>query len=436
MRRRDFLAGTLGASGALGATAAARTRPALACAVPAATPVDVPAVYLIPGYRPHLAHYCGRPVLEAAELRGNIPAGYDGNITMVVRVDESDGSVRHALMPIAGHAITAAAPGRAAFWNSMEGPTMLLFDPATLEMTALLTIEGGFVGGGHGRFTSDGKHLVVTERRPRERYTGSPADHHGRICIRDAETLRLVERYDCGGMQPHDLALLPDGSHAVVANYGSFLPKDSWKPQIIEPCLTVLDLADGKVVEKRVNTDLTAEVRHLAAGGPDRVAAILARRGSLEELELLMSVMVRVYLPDRSADDGGTYLPAPVQRYDLTSPDGGSTLTEPEDPLRARQGQSIVYDPVHDEFIATFASSSTVIAFAGDTGAVRQVIETEPLGVRQPRGLILHPDGRHYAVAGAWDNLLLFERGTHAAAPGRMIFVTLFEHSHIAALPA
>jgi hypothetical protein len=436
MRRREFLAGAVGAAGALGASAAAaRTAPAACTDGLAAAPIATPAVYLIPGYKPAYAHYRGRPILEARELRGNLPLGYDGHVTMLIRVSEADGSVRHTLMPIRGHAITPA-PNGAAFWNSLEGSTMLLFDPVTLEVGALLGLDEGFFGGGHGRFTADGKHLVVSERRGRESYTGTPADHYGRLTIRDAQTLQLVESYGCGGMQPHDLALLPDGRHAIVSNYGSFLGKDDWRPLIVEPSLTVVDIESGRLVDKRVNSDHSLEVRHLAAGGLDRVAAILARRGSFAEEEALLSGVARAYPPDQSAGDGGAYMPAPVERYDLSTPDGGSVAVLPEDPLHARYGQSILYDSQHDEFIATFTTSSTVIVFAGDSGAVRKVTQTEPLGLRYPRGIALHPDGIHYAVSGAWDNLVLFERGTHAHAPGRTIFLALYEHSHIAALPA
>jgi hypothetical protein len=435
MRRRDFLAGTLGATGALGAAVVSGPRAAGACEqVATAAPIDVPAVYLIPGYRPDYAHYRGRPVLEAEELRGNIPAGYDGNITMLFRISEADGSVRHTLMPIRGHAITPREDGPA-FWNSLEGPTMLLFDPGTLEATALLTLDDGFLGGGHGRFLPDGRHLVVTERRKHDGYTGSPDAHHGRLAIRDARTLALVEAYDAGGVQPHDLALLPDGRHVVIANYGSVGVRDEWRPNIVEPSLTLVDLESGTLVDKRVYGDPMIEVRHLAAGGLDRVAAILARRGSFAEEEALLSGIARIYPPDQSAGDGGAYLPAPVERYDLSAPDRGSVAVLPENPLHSRYGQTIVHDDAHDEFIATFTTSSAVIVFAGDSGAVRKVIETEPLGLRYPRGIALHPDGRHYAVSGAWDNVVLFERGTHAVALGRTIFLALYEHSHIAALP-
>ena len=108
----------------------------------------------------------------------------------------------------------------------------------------------------------------------------------------------------------------------------------------------------------------------------------------------------------------------------------------PADELLCRQGQSILYDPRHDEVIATFTSSSTLIVFSGADGAVRSLVRTEPHGVRNPRGLALHPDGRHYAVSGDWDNLLLVERGTHAVASARTIFLPLYGHSHIAAMPA
>jgi hypothetical protein len=103
----------------------------------------------------------------------------------------------------------------------------------------------------------------------------------------------------------------------------------------------------------------------------------------------------------------------------------------PEDPLLARQAQSIVYDRASDEFIATFTSSHAIGVFAGADGRVKRIIQTDRLGLRYPRGLALHPDGQHYAVSGSWRDMLLFRRGTHEVNVGRSIYAVLFEHSHL-----
>jgi DNA-binding beta-propeller fold protein YncE len=426
MRRREFLAGGAGlvGIGAAGRAASARE----------AAPVirSKPAVYLVPGYRTDLAHYRGRAVEEAPDLRRALPADYRGPTTMVTRIDEADGSVRRALMPIRGHAIALRLGGGSAVWNSMEGDTVLVFDPASLEIGAIGGFAGeGMVGGGHAVFTPGGAEIVVTERRRREVYSGRPADHYGRVSIRDAATLRVIESYGAEGMAPHDIALMEDGKHVAIANYGSHLPKDAWRPEIVEPSLTILELASGRVVARLTPPQPMAELRHLAAAGFDRIAAVLVRRGSLEEESALLSDCAEVYEADSSTRDAGAYLPAPVIRFDGLDP-RSATLSWPPDSLTARQAQSIVYDRKADEVLVTFTSSHAIGVFSGADGRAKQLIRTDRFGLRYPRGIALHPDGVHYAVSGSWRDIALVRRGAHEVDAGRSIAVVLFDHSHIA----
>jgi hypothetical protein len=421
MRRRQFLAGSaaLAGVGAVGSAAASQPDPS--------APVR-PAVYLVPGYRPDLAHYRGRPAIEAPELRRGIPAGYDGPLTLVTRIDEADGSVRHALMPLRGHAISLRPGGGLAVWNSMEGGTLVSFDPASLELASVRGFDGeGMVGGGHAVFPGDGAVVAVTERKRLQSYTGRPKDHFGRVTIRDCESLRVLESFSSHGMAPHDMVLIEGGKHVAIAHYGSYLAEGAWRPQIAEPCIVIIELASGKLIEKLVPESSGVELRHLGGGGAGRLAGVLVRRGSVEEETALLGDRSEVYEPDSSVWDGGAFLPAPVAGFDKE----GRWQALPADPLLARQAQSILYDPQSDEFIATFTSSHAVGVFGAADGRVKRTIQTDRLGLRYPRGLALHPDGMHYAVSGSWRDLLLFRRGTHEPAAGRAIYAVLFEHSHL-----
>jgi hypothetical protein len=422
MRRRQFLAGSaaLAGMGAAGAPAEARGQPEIAPARPAA--------YLVPGYRPDLAHFRGRPADTSAELRRAFPAGYEGPATLVTRIEETDGSVTRALMPLRGHAIALRPGGGLAVWNSMEGVTLVSFDPRSLELGQVGGFDGEeMVGGGHAVFPKDGAVVAVTERKRLPSYTGRPADHYGRISIRDCESLRVLESFSSHGMSPHDMILLDGGKQVAIAHYGSHLAEGAWRPHIAEPCIAILELATGKLIEKLSPRDANAELRHLAGSGHGRFAAVLVRRGSFEEESALLSGRAEIYEPDTSSWDEGAFLPAPVAGFARE----GRWQALPPDPLLARQAQSIVYDRDGDEFIATFTSSHTIGVFAAGDGHVRRMIRTDELGLRYPRGLALHPDGQHYAVSGSWRDLMLFRRGTHEPRPGRSLHAVLFEHSHL-----
>ncbi|HXV23832.1 MAG TPA: DUF1513 domain-containing protein [Alphaproteobacteria bacterium] len=426
MDRRHFLVGAAGVIGvgAAGAIAAETEQ------IPLTRPR--PAVYLVPGYRSDLAHYRGRPASESPELRRQFPAGYEGPATLITRIDEADGSARRALMPIQAHAITVRSGGGLAVWNSMQGKTLLTFDPTSLELGSVSGFAGEeIVGGGHAVFTPDGRQVILTERKQRDAYSGRPADHYGQITIRDPETLQTLEVFSTHGMSPHDLALFADGKHVAIANYGSFVANGGWRPLVQEPCLTILELASGRLVEKLRPPDTTAELRHLAASRFDRLAAVLVRRGALEEEEALLTDRSEVYEADASSFDEGVYLPGPLIRFDATVRPVMATLASPRDELLARQAQSMVYDAEADEVIVTFTSSHAVGVFDGARGQVKRMIRTDGLGLRYPRGVALHPDGIHYAVSGSWRDLFLFRRGTHEVDAGRRIHAVLFEHSHL-----
>lgn len=425
MRRRDFL--TTGIGGAAG-LAAIRPVASLADAGTTVAAPTAPAVYFLPGYRPDLAHYRGRPVPEAPEFRRQLPEGYSGEATLVTRIDEADGSIRRALLPIRGHAITLNPAGGPAFWNSMDRAMQLAFDPATLELVALRSLGEDFVGGGHAIALPDGKHVLATERRSYASWQGDPGKHEGRLAIRDAENLRLVEAFGCGGMAPHDAVLLPDGKHVAVANYGSLLGADGWHPEIHAPSISVVELASGRLAANFPSDDRTAEVRHLAADSDGAPLALLVRRGSIEERDALLRDVAEIYEPDGSSFDDGAYLPAPIWRPG--APPGARAIW-PADRLDARQGQTVLYDARAGEFIAVFTASHRVIAIDAKSSRITACVDTERLGLRYPRGVGLHPDGEHYAVSGSWQDIMLFRRGTHAPAPERRIGASLFHHSHL-----
>jgi hypothetical protein len=239
-------------------------------------------------------------------------------------------------------------------------------------------------------------------------------------------------------MTPHEIGLLEDGKHLAVANYGKTLwPDGTWRNGLlyrVAPSLTLIELATGRLVHEVRNADPQLEVRHLAAHSLERLFAIQARMEAFEASQEAMRAWDDgVYEADvySGGEDIG-YLPAPLLRYRF-GPDGAHAkpiLTE--NPLLMRYGQSLVYDPVHDEVIASYPSRHAIIVFAGEDGRVRRVLRTDQLGLRQPRGVVLHPDGVHYAVSGYWQDVMVFTRGQHQPVPARHRRAVLFGHSHLA----
>jgi len=421
--RRDVLTGLAAATAFLAA-------PQSKAATPDA------GVYFIPGYRPDLAYFEGQPLTQHPAFTANIPPTSDGSASLLTRIDGATSAVTRALMPISGHSITIRPDRRGTIFNSFNGANFIAFDPDSLEIDRNLAHDPGFIGAGHAVYAADNGPLVALERRALMPFAGRVPDHYGRLLLRDPDTLAPIEAYSCHGLAPHEVTLTADGRHAVIANYGEAGWPDGGNhdglPFLVQPSLTVIELAGGKLVHRVANEDLRYEVRHVAAHALDRVYAIQARVTRFDESQGTMADWRGVYEPDVwSAGPALGYLPAPVRRYGLAGDTPVVSDAIADDTTLMRYGQTIVYDPIHDEAIASFPTRHCVIVFDGRDGHVRRVIRTEGFGLRQPRGIAFHPDGLRYAVSGYWNDIALLERGSHQLDRDSTIYTTLFGHSHM-----
>lgn len=425
--RRAFLGGLAATAGA-----AVLLRPA----APTRADAPVRCAYLVPGYKADLANYRGEPAATALGLRRDFPKGYDGGVTMIARVEEKDGALRRAIMPIQGHQIAVHPRVSLALWNSMNGPNYVTFDPVTLKLDRVLPChQPEFVGGGHSAFKEAGDAAFSTERRRQDLPFAKPSDLYGRLVVRDARDFKTLAVYSTEGIGSHEVRLTDDGRHAVIANYGTIKPPGQNKRmETVEPCVTVLEVASGKVVYKRVLPGSAGEVRHLAAPTLDRISAHVVTELNVDGYPRLPGDddVIAEFDPDTAG--GSFYAPGSVGHFDATRPDAAPVLAVPDDRMAARQGQSIAYDPVNDEMIGTFASSHSLVVVDAPSGRIKRAIGTERYGLRYPRGIVMHPDGRHYAVSGGWQGIYLFKRGTHEIVWERTLHPLLFDHSHMTAI--
>jgi hypothetical protein len=367
-----------------------------------------------------------------------LPRGYDGPLTLITRLDEATRTVRRTLMPLKGHHVAIDPRGHQAFFSALDQPQMVLFDPHTLTILQIVEPHApGFVGGGHASWTRDSRTLVMTERRPYARYTGSAEAHRGRVVIRDGDTMRVIEVYESHGIAPHDLTLMEDNGLVAVANYGSTWQDapalDATEPfRRIEPRLSVIDLSSGRLVERFAPKDDRFEVRHVAARDPAHLFAIGADYRPENQVAPMLAHDARAKIKDTGGVEGLAYGPAPlfaVGHSDRGDAKGIELMAS--NPLDFMQGQTVVYDPLHDEAIATFASGHALAVVDAKSFALKRVFRTDRFGLRFPRGIALHPDGARYAVSGSWSGLYFFARGSHALDRAATWNEVFFHHSHI-----
>ncbi len=427
--RRSLLTG--GALLALAATSSADT--AKADAKRTRQALENTAVY-VPGYFPESAYANGRPLAE--NRRFNRAIRGQPVHKMLTRVG-FDGSIRQTLLPVAAHDVEIAPDRSIGVLCSMDGEQHTAFDPDTLELAAIgPSLGDGWHGGGHAVYLGGGRTVILSERAPSVPYSGKLERHFGRLTIRDPKTLKIAETYSTHGIDPHDIRLTADGEYIVAANYGSTVSARTGMftlpRSVVQASITVIELSSGKLVDKRVTGRSDTELRHLAAGRLDRIFAIQARYGSDHDNARQHAGEDVAYESDVTTDPGYNYMSAATLKYDAAR----NRLTKMGDAKSTklmRHGLSIRYDERHDEAIATYPTTHRVMVFDGASGAVSNMLDTRTVGLRYPAGVTFLPDGQHYCVTGHWENLFVFERGTHRLVRDLCLYPVFFGHSHITA---
>ena len=428
--RRSMLKG--GAILALAASTTAKADPARAASLP--PPLKKAAVF-VPGYFPEHAYANGRPL--TANRRFNRAVRDQPLQKMLTRVG-FDGSIRQTLLPVAAHDVEVAPDGSIGVLCSMDGEQHTAFDPDTLELAAIgPSLGDGWHGGGHAVYLDGGNTVILSERAPSTPYQGKLESHYGRLTVRDPKTLKIAETYSTYGIDPHDIRLTTDGKYIVAANYGSTISAKTGKftipRSVVQASITVVEVSSGKLVDKRVTGKGKIELRHLAAGGLDRIFAIQARYGSDHDDARQRAGDSIAYDSDLTTDPGYNYMAAATLKYDA-SRKSLKKMGDAQSNRYMRHGLSIRYDEVHDEAIASYPSTHQLMVFDGASGELSKRFDLRTVGLRYPCGITFLPDGKHYAVTGFWENMFVFERGTHRLVRELCLYPMFFGHSHITAV--
>ena len=391
------------------------------------------AVY-VPGYFPDSAYANGKPL--AQNRRFNRAIRDQPLYKMLTRVG-FDGSTKQTLLPVAAHDVEVAPDRSIGVLCSMDGEQHTAFDPDTLELASLGPSLGeGWRGGGHAIYLDGGRTVVLSERAPYQAYQGKADRHYGRLTIRDPRTLKIADTYSTYGIDPHDIRLTADGKYIVAANYGSTVSADTGMytipRNVVQASITVVELSSGKLVDKRITGRSDTELRHLAAGRLDRIFAIQSRYGSDAADARQLANENIAHETDITTDPGYNYMAAATLKYDA-SRNRLTRMGDAKSTKLMRHGLSIRYDDKHDEAIATYPTTHHVMVFDGATGTVSNVLDTRTVGLRYPAGVTFLPDGKHYCVTGHWENLFVFERGTHRLVRDLCLYPVFFGHSHITA---
>lgn len=141
---------------------------------------------------------------------------------------------------------------------------------------------------GHARLIENDNVLLTTEN---DYQRGK-----GLVVLRDRKSQKVLEQYDSGGIGPHQIAIMPNSNEnqIVIANGGILTHPDHGRKKLnlntMQPNLSYLTLADGKVQDSFQLDNHHLSIRHLDVSHAGKVVAGLQYQGaSTDEVPLAVS---------------------------------------------------------------------------------------------------------------------------------------------------
>lgn len=211
------------------------------------------------------------------------------------------------------------------------GSFAALHDPAAPDNTKLIAPAPDHRFAGHA-VTSE--NLVFTGELHKQTAVGM-------IARRDLDTGAVLERWDAGGIEPHELIFADEGARLVVAIGGIEQDTSVRSPAInagrIESAIVELDAKTGRVLHRHVLPEefSSLSMRHMAAAPDGKTVAFGNQDQDFSELRPLLGLMrvgrglefldlpkddpgaMRFYIGSVAIDTSGRYVAA-------TSPKGGT----------------------------------------------------------------------------------------------------------------
>ena len=164
-------------------------------------------------------------------------------------------------LPARGHDALALPhkPSHALIFARRPGKFALEVDFSQGQIVKQFQSQGDSHFYGHGVFSKDGRYMYTTENLYDK--------NQGVVVVRDAKTYQVLDRFDSGGIGPHELVLMPDGKTLAVANGGIQThpeqPRKKLNLDTMQPNLAYIDIASTKVLDSYQPSDHQLSLRHL-----------------------------------------------------------------------------------------------------------------------------------------------------------------------------
>lgn len=179
-----------------------------------------------------------------------------------------------------GCAVHPTDPNRVLFFARRPGTQAFELDRATLKARTVFTTDAGRHLAGHGTYSANGD-LILTPEHDFERARGV-------VVVRDARNFAIVGEIDTKGIDPHEVAWLPDHRSLLVANGGIMTHPRSFRRKLniptMDPSLCVIDAQSGECKEQWRLPDHLLSIRHVSLTSSGITAVGLQYEGKQQQV--------------------------------------------------------------------------------------------------------------------------------------------------------
>jgi hypothetical protein len=205
---------------------------------------------------------------------------------MAAAINNQGQIVSSVKLPARGHDSLALPhkPGHALIFARRPDRFAIEVDFINSEIVSQVQSQADSHFYGHGVFSNDNKYLYTTENLYDKK--------RGLIVVRDAQNYQILDRFDSGGIGPHELLLMPDGKTLVIANGGIEThpnqPRKKLNIETMQPNLAYFDISTGKILSSYVPPDNRLSIRHLTVSPKGVVYTGAQYQGSRSSIQPLV----------------------------------------------------------------------------------------------------------------------------------------------------
>lgn len=392
-------------------------------------------------------------VVHPRHLSGDL--GSREHDTAVVDLDLASGEARyHALADFTqGHSMQPLPDGGyfVTTYRSQKKVQGLFLGPHLDVRAQVDDFEEGALGG-HSILLPGGETIVSVVSREAYSATKSAKDT-GLLVLIDVATQKVERVVEAPVLEGHDIILLRDGEHFVVADDGNVPVTGSifeYDPH--DPAFLVYRCRDLELVRK-ISLGINGAVVHIEEGADGQIYGGVEQRvnadeAGLAQLRKVMGADAEGYLEDFLADperrktvvlDELTGKPMPIQ-VELPSPvvicdpATGEVRTVMRDRRRQLDSFDTMLDLETGNMLTVSVSSGSLLRIHGESGRA-STWSTKELGIpKEPYGLVDIPDSPLMAVCGFENGVAVFDTSTMAKV--RYYGIETFGMKHMIMAPA